>query len=147
MNSRLKSTLKYLLFMAIGGFLFYLAFRNTEFKKLASDFESANYGYIIASMVMGFLAFVSRGMRWVLLLEPLGKKPHTWHSIHSISIGYLSNLLVPRAGELARCTALKGSDQIPVNRLFGTVIVERIIDFIMLGLLVALTFILKFDSS
>ena len=146
MNSRLKSILKYILFLGIGGVLFYLAFRNTEFEKLLSDFQKANYWYLLASMIMGFLAFVSRGIRWTLLLEPLGKKPGTWNSIHSVSIGYFSNLLVPRAGELARCTALNRVDKIPVNRLFGTVILERVVDFIMLILLVLLTFVLKFDE-
>lgn len=146
MNPRLKSIIKYVLFLGIGGVLFYLAFRNTEFEKLISDFQKANYWYVLASMIMGFLAFVSRGIRWTLLLEPLGKKPGTWNSIHSISIGYFSNLLVPRAGELARCTALNRVDRIPVNRLFGTVILERVIDFLMLFILVLLTFFLKFDE-
>ena len=146
MNARLKSILKYIVFLAIGGVLFYLAFRNTEFEKLINDFREANYWYILASMIMGFLAFVSRGLRWTLLLAPLGRKPGTWNSIHSISIGYFSNMLVPRAGELARCTALNRVDKIPVNRLFGTVILERVVDFIMLILLVLLTFILKFDE-
>lgn len=131
--------------MAVGAGLFYLAFRNTEFEKLANDFRKADYSYVILSIIMGYLAFVSRGMRWVLLLEPLGKKPNTWNAIHSVTIGYFANLLVPRAGELARCTALYQTDDIPVNRLFGTVILERVIDMIMLLFLVLLTLILEFD--
>ena len=145
MNAKLKNILKYALFLGIGVGLFYLAFRNTEFEKLANDFRKANYSYILISMTMGYLAFVSRGMRWGLLLEPLGKKPNTWNAINSVTIGYLANLLVPRAGELARCTALYQSDDIPVNRLFGTVILERVVDFIMLLSLLLLTFILEFD--
>src|SRR5690606_30260646 len=104
-----------------------------------------DYTYVIFSIIMGYLAFMSRGMRWVLLLEPLGKKPNTWNAIHSVTIGYFANLLVPRAGELARCTALYQTDDIPVNRLFGTVILERVIDMIMLLFLVLLTLILEFD--
>src|SRR5690606_38545924 len=73
------------------------------------------------------------------------KKPNTWNAIHSVTIGYFANLLVPRAGELARCTALYQTDDIPVNRLFGTVILERVIDMIMLLFLVLLTLILEFD--
>lgn len=131
--------------MAVGAGLFYLAFRNTEFEKLANDFRKADYTYVILSIIMGYMAFISRGMRWVLLLEPLGKKPNTWNAIHSVTIGYFANLLVPRAGELARCTALYQTDDIPVNRLFGTVILERVIDFLMLLFLVLLTLILEFD--
>ncbi len=131
--------------MAVGAGLFYLAFRNTEFEKLANDFRKADYTYVILSIIMGYLAFISRGMRWVLLLEPLGKKPNTWNAIHSVTVGYFANMLVPRAGELARCTALYQTDDIPVNRLFGTVILERVIDFLMLLFLVLLTLILEFD--
>lgn len=110
------------------------------------DLKGAKYSYIILSMVMGYVAFVSRGLRWKLLLEPIGEKANTWHAIHAVAIGYLSNLLVPRAGELARCTALYQADKIPVNKLFGTVILERVIDFIMLVSLVLLTFVLEFEQ-
>lgn len=146
MKARLIRFFKYLLFLSIGGFLFYLAFRNTEFEKLARDFRMADYRYILISVVLGFLAFVSRGIRWVLLLEPMGYKARTWHAIHSISIGYFTNMLLPRAGELARCTALYRTDQIPVNRLFGTVILERVVDFVMLLLLTIATLLLKFSD-
>ncbi len=146
MNPTLSKILKYSIFLGTGGFLFYLAFRNTEFEKLVEDFQKAQYEYVLASMIMGYLAFISRGMRWVILLAPLGKKPGTWNAVHSVSVGYLTNLLIPRAGELARCTALQQTDKIPVNRLFGTVILERVIDMIMLILLILLTLILEFDQ-
>ena len=146
MNPKLKSALKYLLFIGIGGFLFYMAFKNTELDKLIEDFKKAKYEYVLLSMLMGFLAFVSRGIRWTYLLEPIGYKVNTWRSIHSISMGYFMNALIPRAGELARCTTLNQTDKVPVDRLFGTVILERIIDFIMLALLIMLTFILEYDT-
>lgn len=146
MNARLSNFLKYSLFIAIGGVLFYLAFRNTEFEKLVNDFRKAKYEYILASIIMGYLAFISRGLRWAILLKPLGKEPRAWNSIHAVSIGYLTNMVIPRAGELARCTALQQSDKIPVNRLFGTVILERVIDMIMLLILVVLTLIFEFDQ-
>jgi len=146
LNKRLQNILKYILFLGVGGFLFYLAFRNTEFEKLISDFKKANYLYVIISMVMGYLAFISRGFRWNLLLEPFGYKPNKWNSVHAVSIGYFANIAVPRAGELARCTTLYNTDKIPVNRLFGTVILERLIDFLMLITLVIVTLILEFSN-
>lgn len=146
MKDTLVKILKYSVFLGAGAFLFYLAFKNTEFSKLVEDFQKARYEFVVASMIMGYLAFISRGMRWVILLEPLGKKPRVWNAVHAVAIGYLTNLLIPRAGELARCTALQQTDKIPVNRLFGTVILERVIDLIMLILLVVLTLILEFNQ-
>jgi uncharacterized membrane protein YbhN (UPF0104 family) len=146
LKNKAKSLLKYLVFVAISGGFLYLALRNTDFKKLAYDFANAQYGYVIASMVMGYLAFISRGIRWNILLEPLGKKANTWNAIHAIAIGYFANTAVPRAGELARCTALSTSDNIPLNRLFGTVVLERVIDGLILLSLMLITVITQFDN-
>ena len=109
-------------------------------------FQQADYKYVIISMLMGFSAFISRGMRWNLLLEPLGKKANTWNAIHAVSIGYFANAAVPRAGEVMRCTSLRSTDEIPLERLFGTVVLERVIDAFMLLSLIALTVILQFSN-
>ncbi len=109
-------------------------------------FQQADYKYVIISMLMGFSAFISRGMRWNLLLEPLGKKANTWNAIHAVSIGYFANAAVPRAGEVMRCTSLRSTDEIPLERLFGTVVLERVIDGFMLLSLIALTVILQFSN-
>jgi uncharacterized protein (TIRG00374 family) len=146
LSNTLKNIVKYLVFIGIGGGLLYLALKDTDFEKLMQDFTQAKYEYVIVSMVMGYLAFISRGVRWNLLLEPLGKKAKTWNAIHAISIGYFANTAVPRAGELARCTALHSTDKIPVNRLFGTVMLERAIDAAMLLSLMLLTVILEFND-
>lgn len=142
----MKNILKYTFFLALGGFFLCLALRKTDFEKLAYDFANAKYIYVLLSMLMGYVAFVSRGIRWNLLLEPLGKKAKNWNAIHAISIGYLANAAVPRAGEVARCTALRSTDEIPVNRLFGTVVLERIIDGVMLLALMLVTFFLEFSN-
>lgn len=123
-----------------------MAFKNTEWDKIVDDFKNAKYEYVILSMIMGFLAFVSRGIRWTYLLEPIGYKVNKWRSIHAISMGYFMNALIPRAGEVARCTTLNQTDKVPVDRLFGTVILERVIDFIMLSFLICLTLFLEYDN-
>ncbi len=145
MSKTLKNVLKYSLFIGIAVASFYFAFKDINFEGFVNDLENARYEYVLLSMIMGYLAFVSRGMRWVLLLKPIGESAHTWRAIHAVTIGYFVNMFVPRAGELARCTALYQADRVPVNKLFGTVILERVIDFIVLILLVILTFILEFD--
>ncbi len=48
---------------------------------------------------------------------------------------YISNMAIPRSGEIARCSALKRYEKIPVSQSFGTVVIERIFDMIMLGIL------------
>jgi hypothetical protein len=59
--------------------------------------------------------------------------------------GYLANLALPRAGEVARCGTLYRLSVLPVNVSFGTVVAERLFDVLMLLILLAATFILEFD--
>ena len=49
-------------------------------------------------------------------------------------------------GEVTRCTSLSQSENIPVNKLFGTIILERTIDFVILISLISFTFLVKFDA-
>ena len=42
--------------------------------------------------------------------------------------GYFANTFIPRAGEILRCTLLCRYEKIPVNKLIGTILVERVFD-------------------
>ncbi|MEQ8323644.1 MAG: lysylphosphatidylglycerol synthase transmembrane domain-containing protein [Vicingaceae bacterium] len=137
---------KNLLFLLAGVFLLYLAFRGNDPKKLLEDLKHANYFWIALSMFFGVVAFVARGLRWNILLEPMGYQPRKTSSVYSIIVGYLANLAVPRIGEVTRCTVMSKAEDIPVDRLFGTVILERIIDLGILFSLTTFTILLKVDQ-
>ncbi len=142
-----KKAVTYLAFLGIGALLFYLAAAAVEdWDALKRDMQSASWPGIAASFVMGYLAIVSRGMRWLLLLDPLGHKPKGAHSVHAVAFAYFANTFVPRSGELARCAALNQTDNIPVDQLFGTVISERVIDFVFLFLLTAIAVVGNLDA-
>jgi len=53
-------------------------------------------------------------------------------------IMYLSNMAIPRSGEVVRCGVMSRTEKIPFTKLLGTVFIERIIDFIMLFILLAI---------
>jgi uncharacterized protein (TIRG00374 family) len=55
--------------------------------------------------------------------------------VHAVTFAYFANTFIPRSGELARCAALNQTDDIPVDQLFGTVISERVVDFVILMVL------------
>ena len=67
----LKKGLTTLVFFGIGVGLFWLAMQGVEDPEaLKRDMRSAQWWGIAASFVMGYLAIVSRGIRWNLLLAP-----------------------------------------------------------------------------
>jgi hypothetical protein len=59
--------------------------------------------------------------------------------------GYLANMAIPRLGEISRCGALRKSDEVPFEKLVGTVIIERLSDVFMLALSIAITAFLEYD--
>lgn len=132
----------YTLFVGIALGLFYLAFRHTEWAKLRDDFNDANWSILLLSAALGFYAYVARGFRWNLLLRSMAFNIQSpWSAVHGIALGYFSNLLIPRSGELFRCTAMHRAERIPVDRLLGTVILERLVDLIMLAMVFVLGFL------
>ena len=59
-------------------------------------------------------------------------------------IGYLANLALPRAGELARCAWLAKKEKFDTAKLIGSVIAERVFDlFVLLILVVASLFLYR----
>lgn len=142
---RLFSVAKYLFFLAIGVFLLWLAFKNQDKSKILEGFRNARYDWILLSVVFMLLAHISRSIRWTMLINPLGFRISKIHSFVAVMIGYLANIALPRMGEISRCIVLNRTDKIPVNKLIGTVVVERVLDFISLLSIVLLTFIIEFD--
>ena len=98
-----------------------------------------------ASVVIAIFAFISRAVRWTLLMEPLGYKPRLNNTLYALLLGYFANLAIPRIGEITRCGALANVEKVPFNSLIGTVIIERAIDLIMLFLTMLLVAVLEFD--
>ena len=97
-------------------------------------------------MIFGGWSIVNRGLRWIVLIDALGYKSSKWNSVSAVAFSYFTNLFIPRAGEISRCTVLNQVEKIPVDKLFGTIIIERVIDFIFLICLIFLTIIFKFDE-
>jgi uncharacterized membrane protein YbhN (UPF0104 family) len=93
---------------------------------------NANYFWIIISLLLGVIAYLSRAYRWKYVLEPLGHETKFWNRYHAVMIGYLVNLTIPRAGEASRSGMLFRSDGVPFASSFGTIIAERAVDLIVL---------------
>ena len=72
--------IKYILFLVIGLLLLFFAFKNTNLNDLIEEAKKVDLLWIWLSMFFGFLAFISRGLRWVYLIENMGyNELSTWH--------------------------------------------------------------------
>lgn len=144
MKKKVVSVIKYALFLAAGVGMLWLTFRNQDFTQVIQKIENVHIGWLLASVAAAILAHISRAIRWNMLITPLGYKPKLINTFWALCAGYFANLAVPRLGEITRCGMLTKAEQVPFNELFGTVIVERIMDVLMLFLLLLAVATLEF---
>ncbi len=122
-------------------FLFWLVYRDQPMNQIVDALKDANYFWIFVSLVIALLSHISRAMRWNILIETLDYKPRVLNTFFAVMIMYLSNTAIPRSGEIARCGVLKKYEKIPFTKLLGTVVIERVSDFIMLFLMLGIVLV------
>jgi len=145
-NNPLQTVLTIVISLAFAGFFLWLALRDLDFKVIQKSLAKANYLWVLFASVFGILAYWFRAIRWNLMLEPMGHRISNSNALWSISFGYLMNLTIPRSGEVARATALYGVEKVPVDKSFGTIILERVVDLMCMGAFLGLTLIFKYEA-
>ena len=142
---KLQKILKITLPLALGGFLVWYSLTIVSPEKLAAYFKNANYSWIFLGLVFGILSHISRAYRWKFLLEPMGFKPKFVNSFLAVLVGYLVNLILPRAGEVSRAAVMANYEKIPFEKGFGTIVAERLADLLMLFLVILIALFIQFD--
>ena len=142
---KMISFLKFSLPLLVGLVLLFYAFKNVQLDDFLSKLNLTRYGWIIGSMLLSLVAYVSRAYRWQLLLRAADQKVSTFRLTLAVFVGYLANLAFPRLGEVVRCAVLKKTNQIPVSLSIGTVVTERIIDSLVLLFFLIIALLLEFD--
>ena len=132
---------KLLIGVALSFAFMYLAFRNVDFHQMRGAFVAANFWYIIPTLAIVFFSHYLRAVRWRYLLQPI-KRIETSTLFSSLMIGYMFNIFLPaHLGELVRAYVVSKKRTLPTSAVFGTIIIERIIDVFTLLLLMALSFV------
>lgn len=140
-----KKILQYLFGCIVAVAMMFFAFRDIQWKEIQKGFQDANYFWIAISMFVGIMEKVIRASRWNMLLRASGHNPRLISTFCGVAIGYLANMVLPRMGEVTRCGVVYKADNIPVAQVFGTVVLERIIDVVTLLLVILLALGIEYD--
>jgi len=136
---KLRSILKYSIVFLIGlGICYYLFKLNLQnnFFQILTD-SNLYYSFFVCLFVL--IAHVFRALRWQLMLNPIAEKKTSFFNVfNALMVGYLLNLVLPRAGELVRCGLVAKKENLNSIAAFGTVIAERIYDLLMLFLFIVI---------
>ena len=150
MKNKLFKVLKVTLPVSIGIYLtWYFISNSSESEKdyFLKSLSEANYLWILLALVIAFLSHLSRAYRWKYLLETLDLKPKLSLMYHSVMIGYIINLTIPRSGELARAAYFSRYQKTKPDQIFGTIVIERVVDLIMFALVFFIAFLFQADQE
>ncbi|MBX2931225.1 MAG: flippase-like domain-containing protein [Chitinophagaceae bacterium] len=150
MKKKIINIIKYLVFMGLGIFLVWLSIHKIksnpeEWNEFKLSLSSANYWLFVPVFFIIVLSHIIRALRWRILIQPMGyhvSKPNTFFAV---MIGYMANMAVPRLGEVLKCTILARYEKVPAEKIVGTMVAERAIDALSLGLIFLLALIFQFD--
>lgn len=124
--------LKFFAFLSLGVFLLWYTYKDQDIKEIWRQTSNFNYWIIFLSLIVALLSHVSRALRWMQITEVIGYKPSFFNSFAGVMVTYIGNMVIPRLGEVSRCTLLKKYEKMSVSKSFGTIVMERIIDVFML---------------
>ena len=148
MKSKIITILKYLFFIGLGAFFVWLSVKNInqeEWQQIKDAVARGRKWVILPVIAFLMIAHYSRAMRWKLLMEPLGYKPSNFNAFATVMIGYLVNSGAPRLGEVFKCTLLARYEKFKVDKLIGTILVERAVDLVCLTIVFMLSIITQGD--
>jgi uncharacterized protein (TIRG00374 family) len=144
--SRFKHLQVILLFL-LGAFLIYLSVQKFELTELIGYIKNGNYWIAIPVFAISIFGYWIRSLRWKLLLDSMGNHVAPGHLFAALSMGYAVNFATPRLGEISRCLVLRKTDQVPLEQSLISVVIERVIDTLCLGIIVFIAATFNYDQS
>lgn len=155
MTPRLRSLLAQVGSFLLAGILLYLALRGVDLAAVGDALRRADYRWLAPLVGVVILSHVLRAWRWQVLLEALPDdareadvQPVTLRlAFYSLMIGYMVNYAAPRLGEVARTANLATRTKRRFGAVFGTVVVERILDVVVLALALGSVFFILLDRT
>jgi glycosyltransferase 2 family protein len=126
--------------IAVSAFFLFLLFRKIDFDKLAAAFRAMDYRFIPPALLLTFVSYYLRAVRWKFLLLPI-KRTRLSNLFPSTLIGYMANNLLPaRLGEFVRAYSLGQKEHIGTGAVFASLVVDRLCDGFTILLVLLITF-------
>lgn len=144
-KSILRTFIKIILPLAFGCLLLWYLYSKMDISEIWNVIrKGVRYDIILFSLLFGLGANIVRGLRWGLLIHSLGERVKWSNAIYAVLGNYAVNLVLPRVGEVWRCGMITKYDKVPFTKLLGTLLIDRVSDTIMVGLITLCIFIFNF---
>ncbi len=138
----MKKALQYIIPILLSAFLIWYLFSKVDFKQTMDIIShGVDYWWILAAMGISIFSHIFRAMRWHLQLNALNVKTSLMELICGVFGCYALNLVLPRVGELWRCTFVAQRSKAQFTTVMGSMVADRLADTVMVTMLLLLTFV------
>lgn len=144
MSTKLKNGLRVTVSLVVALLIFYYLYKDIESEVFLEALKGTDIFLFSSAMLIALIGYWLRAWRWKSLIATnetiaLKTSPIFW----SLMFGNMVNLIFPRAGEVARCGAVRKTYPIQFGKIFGTVVLERTIDMLFMLFMIALAFVFE----
>lgn len=114
-------------------FLLWYVLKDVDFREVVANIATGNMWLLGASVFVATFGFLIRAVRWQILLEPVLPQSRLRSRFAGVAIGFMANNILPaRMGEFARPYALSRLEPVSITAAFGSLVVERFMDGVIL---------------
>ena len=119
--------------IAVTVFLLWWVLHDVDFREVIANIATGNFYLLFASIFVATSGFLIRALRWKVLLAPVRPDTTLRARFAGVSIGFMANNVLPaRIGEFARAYAFSRLAPVSATAAFGTLVVERFMDGVIL---------------
>lgn len=118
----------------------YFGFRDIQFSDIFNEIKTIRIEFVGLAVLIMIFSHWLRAFRWKLFFNQTEiNHSKTYPFFSSTMIGYALNNIIPRGGEIGKAVYLSKKLNISQSKVLGTVVLERLIDFISLILIFGIT--------
>lgn len=128
-----RSVINFVLSVMLAAVFLYIAFYNVNFSDVWFHVTRANLFWVSIFILLVIAGHLLRAIRWKYILNSVNPDVKLKNLFGSLMVGYGVNAVTPKLGELTRAVLLGRWEGLSRSSMFGTVILERVIDIISLG--------------
>ena len=132
----IRNIVNYTLSLGLSAVFLYIAFYDEDFNKILNILSNASVFWIVILIITMIVSHYLRAVRWKVILQSVKPDISIINLFGALMVGYGVSCVIPRVGEVSRAVLLGKWEKLSRSSMFGTVILERIIDIIFLGLTV-----------
>lgn len=135
----LRGLFNFLFSVGLALLFLYFAFSDVNFNEVLELVSKASLLWVMLFTVAIIAGHYIRALRWKYILHSVKPDVKLWNLFAALMIGYGVNCVTPKLGEVTRAIMIGRYENLSRSSMFGTVIVERVIDIISMGFAVIIS--------